>query len=323
VRDEGGGILGSTASKDAAAWIERYRFAREALGISSDSLFVLEEEVYFKFLERVLELLKRPDWAEYDRFSLVKMHPESQASLIPRPWLDDFTEAYNVRLQSAVVEMAELLARWATANHRPGRAIHADDIISTSFFLAEEFRDIDFVSVLVACIADQTKGPKLPKVRVPLDLAVHCYKVSNSLRDVFQGPPFSVSQDGMLMPDPAAIKASIKPYLVLLMRNPLWKGKAATMALQKIRLWAHLGPAAREKKQGTSGLAIKLPALTRGEIQRLESLNVKQAAAALCIQERMVRTHFQKLRLDRTKAGRATINEKFWNEYNRKHGIPH
>ena len=317
-------VLRTHASNDTTLPTKRYQLAQARIGISYDSLFVLEHEVYLKFLSRVLDVAKRPDWAQYERFSFVSTGPGPSRTRVPEPWLYEFSEAYKTCLQFAVAEMAELLARWVTSNYRPGWAVHAAHILDSSFLLAEEFANFDFLLALVACVADKTKGPELPKVHVPLELAVHCYWVSDSLRHAIHDSPFSVSQHGMmLMPDPDKLKASVFSCLSIHMRNPIWKDRARSMAMQKIRLCAHLAPVARESRNGTLRLAIKLPPLTRQEIERQESLSVKQSAVALCIRERMVRTHFQKQRLDRTEAGRVMVNKKFWNQYNRKHGHPH
>jgi len=278
---------------------QRYIFAQKHIGIPLDSLLIFERSVYEEFLLQVFEVTARSEWSQHDRYSSID--PE-----YPGWWLSEFSAAYKQCLQFAVSKLAQHLTGWTIANSVRNDAVDARCILQVCFLFAEELSSPDFAKIWLARVTAKTKGTEIRKMIVPRRLGIDCLML----------PGHDDLNEVLFMADPEALDRSIVIGFRLIMLSPIWKDKARHMAMQQIRLYAHLAP---HRKRGVSGSAIQMPPLTREEITRRDSLSAKEAGIALGIKPRRIRDYIRERRLDRTGTGRVHVNNNFWKEYAKKH----
>ena len=290
---------GTAKSLPTNANVERYIFAQQAIGIPFESLHLLERDVYEKFLSSILEVSRQPDWTCQERYS-------SQPPGYPGGWLWDFSVAYNQCLQNAVADLAELLAKWVLANRRRKPPIHAKQILQVCFLFAGELASPKFTNVWLAQVAAKTRGPEIPTSLVSHELALDCYMLPNH-DDLLECA---------IMPNPEALDRSILVRFWMMMRSSVWKGKAQHMATRRIQLSLLVASPWRGSE---TRVAIEMPPLTQDQIRRRDSLSAEEAGRVLGIKQRRIRDYLREKRLDKTKAGRVHVNEKFWREYTAKH----
>ncbi|MFZ0641087.1 MAG: helix-turn-helix domain-containing protein [Candidatus Acidiferrales bacterium] len=271
----------------------RYTIA-ETMGISLDSLRSFERDVYEKFVIRILEIIERPEWGLYDRYS-------DDIDL----WVSEFCVAYQQALQFAIAELSELLARSVMVNYRKGRPLDAERILRISFLFAEELTDPDFAKIWLAFVAGRTKGPEISKVSVPIGVGTDIFCIRRP-----------TDADYLFMPDPDKIGMEISGCFLREMINPTWKDWARRAAVLKIDVCARLAP----KEAGTGRPSpIEMPLPAWDKIKGRPSLSAQEAADILHVSTRTIRNYLRAGKLDRSAKGRVTNNEKFEREYDRTH----